>query len=118
MRKYEMNNVELSKALHVSESTVGKWLLKKSIPRMGIIEKISILFHIAKSDLIEDKNANAPLHANERNIQADLAAILEAVSSYPEPSSDLEIFKSTVNSAVLQSDRLPLKTYVPKKKDE
>lgn len=56
MIQYEMNNVELSKALGVSESTVGKWLLKKAVPRMGIIEKLSILFHIEKSDLMENKD--------------------------------------------------------------
>lgn len=56
MEKYEMNNAELSRILGVSESTVGKWLLKKAIPRMGIVEKLATIFHIEKSDLIEDKS--------------------------------------------------------------
>lgn len=55
MDQYEINNAELSRILGVSESTVGKWVLKKAVPRMGIVEKLSIIFHIEKSDLIEDK---------------------------------------------------------------
>lgn len=55
MEEKDINNKELAKILNVSESTVGKWLLKKSVPRMGIIEQISNYFNIEKSDLIEDK---------------------------------------------------------------
>lgn len=55
MEEKDINNKELAKILNVSESTVGKWLLKKSVPRMGLIEKISNYFNIEKSDLIEDK---------------------------------------------------------------
>lgn len=56
MEEKGINNKELANILNVSESTVGKWLLKKSVPRMGIIEQISNYFNIEKSDLIEDKN--------------------------------------------------------------
>lgn len=46
---------ELSDYLGVSESTVGKWALKKSLPRMGLIEKIANFFEVQKSDLLENK---------------------------------------------------------------
>ena len=55
MEEKDINNKELANILNVSESTVGKWLLKKSVPRMGIIEQISNYFDIEKSDLLEDK---------------------------------------------------------------
>lgn len=55
MKINNINNRELAEKLGVSESTVGKWILKKSVPRMKIIEMISTLFNINKSDLIEDK---------------------------------------------------------------
>ena len=55
MEEKDINNKELANILNVSESTVGKWLLKKSVPRMGIIEQISNYFNIEKSDLLEDK---------------------------------------------------------------
>lgn len=51
-----LSNVELSEIIGVSESTVGKWLLEKSIPRMGAIEKLASYFHINKSDLLEDRS--------------------------------------------------------------
>lgn len=55
MDSKKINNKELSKKLGVSESTVGKWLLKKSTPRMGVIEKISEIFNVNKSDILEEK---------------------------------------------------------------
>lgn len=56
MNEYNINNRELSDIVGVSESTVGKWLLKKAIPRMGIIEKLANYFNIEKSDLLEEKS--------------------------------------------------------------
>ncbi|WP_276945903.1 LexA family protein [Dialister micraerophilus] len=56
MNEYNINNRELSNIVGVSESTVGKWLLKKTIPRMGIIEKLANYFNIEKSDLLEENS--------------------------------------------------------------
>lgn len=53
MNDHNINNSELSKKLGVSESTVGKWLLEKSIPRMGVIEQIASLFKVQKSEILE-----------------------------------------------------------------
>lgn len=49
-----INNKELSKVLGVSESTVGKWLLKKATPRMGVIEQLANYFGVQKSDILEE----------------------------------------------------------------
>ncbi len=49
-----LNNKELSRLLGVSESTVGKWLLKKATPRMGMVEKLATLFNVKKSALLEN----------------------------------------------------------------
>lgn len=61
MEQNNVNNKELASILNVSESTVGKWILKKSTPRMGVIEKIANYFNIEKSDLIENKSTNIDL---------------------------------------------------------
>ncbi|WP_127148174.1 MULTISPECIES: helix-turn-helix transcriptional regulator [unclassified Veillonella] len=53
MQKHNINQVELSKILNVTESTVGKWLLMKSIPRMGIIQKLADYFEVGKSYFLE-----------------------------------------------------------------
>lgn len=65
MENRELSNVELSEIIGVSESTVGKWLLEKSIPRMGAIEKLASYFHINKSDLLEDRS-------NAKEIKLDI----------------------------------------------
>lgn len=54
MQENNINQVELSKILGVSESTVGKWILCKAIPRMGIIQKLSDYFHVGKSYFLEE----------------------------------------------------------------
>ena len=55
MDKFSINNKELSEIVGVSESTVGKWILKKATPRMGVIEKLADYFNIQKSNLLEEK---------------------------------------------------------------
>lgn len=54
MQENNINQVELSKILGVSESTVGKWILCKAIPRMGVIQKLSDYFHVGKSYFLEE----------------------------------------------------------------
>ena len=54
MQHADINQVELSRILGVSESTVGKWILCKSMPRMGIIQKIADYFHVGKSYFLEE----------------------------------------------------------------
>lgn len=50
-----INQNELAVILGVSESAVGKWVLGKSVPRMGTIQKIADYFGVKKSDLMEHK---------------------------------------------------------------
>ena len=54
MQENNINQVELSKILGVSESTVGKWILCKAIPRMGVIQTLSDYFHVGKSYFLEE----------------------------------------------------------------
>ncbi len=44
-----LNQKELAKILKVDNSTVGKWINKVSIPRMGIIQRMSDYFGVEKS---------------------------------------------------------------------
>ena len=55
MEEHGIQQNELAKILGVSESTVGKWILLKSIPRMGIIQKLADYFGVGKSYLLEEK---------------------------------------------------------------
>lgn len=49
----DMKQSELAKILSVSESTVGKWVLMKAMPRMGIIQKLSDYFHVSMKYFLE-----------------------------------------------------------------
>ena len=60
----KINQSELAEMLQVSESTVGKWLLKKALPRMGIIEKLSSIFNCPKSYLLEENETRRSYYLN------------------------------------------------------
>ena len=55
--RHDMKQNELACLLGVSESTVGKWILGKSMPRtMGLIQKIADYFGVGKSFLLESSH--------------------------------------------------------------
>ncbi len=58
LNEHNINQAELAKILGVSESTVGKWMLMKSLPRMGIIQKLSDYFGVPKSYFLEEAAEN------------------------------------------------------------
>lgn len=57
LKERELTQNDLSKILNVSESTVGKWILQKAFPRMGIIQKLAEYFNVPKSYFIEFKTS-------------------------------------------------------------
>ena len=60
-----MNQNTLAELLGMSESSIGKWTLGKSMPRtMGQIEKIASIFNVEKSYFLEE-NLQAPAPAAE-----------------------------------------------------
>lgn len=59
MQRENINQVELSRIIGVSESTVGKWILCKSMPRMGIIQKLADHFHVGKSYFLEETSKDS-----------------------------------------------------------
>lgn len=60
LQQNEMKQNDLAKILSVSESTVGKWILMKAMPRMGIIQKLSEYFHVSMKYFLE-KDSPDPL---------------------------------------------------------
>ena len=58
MDEHGLNQNELANILGVSESTVGKWVLKKALPRMGIIQKLADYFNVGKSYFLEESFTN------------------------------------------------------------
>ena len=54
MDERDINQVELSLIMGLSRSTVNKWMTQKSIPRMGIIEKLASYFGVPQSYFLEE----------------------------------------------------------------
>lgn len=53
MANGNINQVELANMLHIDNSTVGKWLACKAYPRMGIVEKLSVIFNVPKNYFLD-----------------------------------------------------------------
>ncbi|ARK23605.1 XRE family transcriptional regulator [Sporosarcina sp. P37] len=68
LNEYNLNQNELAKIAGVSESTVGKWVLRKSTPRMGAVQKIVDHFGIPKSYILEEKPTNL-IEVSQRTIR-------------------------------------------------
>lgn len=58
LKESGMSQTELSEMLGVSRSTVNKWIMQKSVPRMGLIEKMSSIFGVPKSYFLEEASEN------------------------------------------------------------
>jgi repressor LexA len=55
MDVFQMNQVDLATRMQVNKSVISSWLSGTRYPRMNTVEKLATIFHIEKSDLIEDK---------------------------------------------------------------
>ncbi len=56
IRSHGIQQNVLADAIGVSESTIGKWLLEKALPRMGAIQKLSDYFSVPKSYFLIEEN--------------------------------------------------------------
>ena len=55
-----MRSMDVAAAIGVTPAAVSDWMNGKKYPRIDKIELLADLFHILKSDLIEDKSAAVP----------------------------------------------------------
>lgn len=58
LRESNMAQSELANMLGVSKSTVNKWIMRRSVPRMGLIEKMSSIFGVPKSFFLEESTGD------------------------------------------------------------
>lgn len=83
LKEHDMNQNELAKILNVSESTVGKWVLGKSMPRtMGLVQKIADHFGVGKSYLLEDTSSPEP-DSPSYYIDPETAELAEQLKNNP-----------------------------------
>lgn len=63
--KSDMTQKELAEKLNVTESTVGKWVLGKAMPRtMGLIQTMADYFEVGKSYFLEETTNPLPQAKN------------------------------------------------------
>ncbi len=122
-----ISQVELSKILGVSESSVGKWLLQKSMPRMNIIEKLAQYFQVDTTYFFKetDKNSLELTARDERDIKKHLDKALEnlendeALMFDGEPvemdTETKELLKASLENSIRLAKTLAKKKYTPKK---
>ena len=67
-----MTQADLANMLGVSESTVGKWILKKAFPRMSIIEKLSVIFNRPKAYFYDDHEERQTYYLNPETIHGQM----------------------------------------------
>lgn len=72
LNKHNLNQKELADILKVDNSTVGKWISKLSIPRMGIIQKLADYFKVEKSYFLEGKKEEYYLDEEVRKLAQEI----------------------------------------------
>lgn len=65
---------ELADAIGVNESSVGKWLLRKAMPRMGTIQKLADYFEVPKSYFLEEGKKEVVRKGNRIPVLGRVAA--------------------------------------------
>lgn len=58
--KNNMKQSDLGNALNVTGATISSWEIGRTEPRMGMIEKMCVLFHCSKTDIIEENDCKNP----------------------------------------------------------
>lgn len=107
LEKKNLSQVELSKILGVSESSVGKWLLQKSMPRMTIIEKLAQYFQVDKTYFFKDTNNELPELTEKNNKDfPQIRAIQRAMTNVDEEKRNrmLEVLKISFQEAFEEED--------------
>jgi transcriptional regulator with XRE-family HTH domain len=55
--KQGMTQSELAKRLNISDKTISSWENGTRLPRMGLVESISKILNVSKSDLFDNKKS-------------------------------------------------------------
>lgn len=70
----DLQQKELADAIGVNESSVGKWLLRKAMPRMGTIQKLADYFEVPKSYFLEEGRKDPVRKGNRIPVLGRVAA--------------------------------------------
>ncbi len=82
---------ELAAKLGVTRGSISQWENGISAPRMGVIEQMSALFGVKKSDIIEDRPSSEP--PDDRETRAHEAAQLFDSLSIDQQRAVLQVMR-------------------------
>lgn len=94
------NNVaqtELSYVLGMDRSTVNKWIMKKSLPRMAIIEKLASYFGVEKSYFLDE---NADTNMRSYYLDPETARLAQELRDNPQYRALLDSTKKLKPEAI------------------
>lgn len=87
---------EFGESLDVSAATVSTWEIGTRKPRMGVIEKMSRLYGVKKSDIIEEKET--PTQQGERQEKKSehdekISMLVDLFEMLPDPDQNQVLFQ-------------------------
>jgi transcriptional regulator with XRE-family HTH domain len=94
-----MTQSQFAKLLGVSDKAVSSWENDTKVPRMGIVEKISQIFGISKSVILDDEN-------NLEIEDIELFSYLEELKNREELRMLFSLAKGATKEDVLQAVKI------------
>lgn len=93
--------LELSKYIGVSNTTINNYVKGYNMPRMDKIDKICSFFNIKRSDLLENKQVIEPLSSPPKTIEdidfTGIERIAAQLKSENLTSEDIEFIQNSIN---------------------
>lgn len=119
LEERNLTNSDLARLSGISNSSISEYLNGKYEPKQDKIALIAKALRVSPAWLMGFDD-DAPITASEeREIESDLEDILHSVSSAAfggsEDLEDIEAFKATIKSAMIQAKKIAKKKYTPKK---
>ena len=116
----DLQQSHLAAFMGVSNTTVSNWVNGYKMPRMDKIDKICEFLDVPRSNLLDKKQTTDLTSREERQIESDLEdMLLHSMSSATHEGDndfeDIEAFKATIKSAMIQAKKIAKKKYTPKK---
>lgn len=90
-----LSQIQLAEIVGTTDKAVSSWENDISVPRMGVIEKLSAYFRVLKSDIIEDCDLVQPKmlkYSDDEQIDSIIKTILK---------SDIDVNDLNIIEAVL-----------------
>lgn len=104
MSEKGISQVELSHRLGLERSTVNKWLMKKSFPRISVIEKLASVLDVNTSYFFENNSADFSLTDSELYIIEKYRLLDSEGKSYVMKSIRLALLDTAQSAEKEKSD--------------